>query len=112
MDNKTNKIINDILISIENIEKYIGDKKDFNLYESDYMLQDAVERNLITIGEAVNNLLKRNSEIEITNARRIVDTRNKLTHGYDEIENVQVWSIIIKHLPVLKIELEILLNRT
>lgn len=74
------------------------------------MLQDAVERNLITIGEAVNNLLKNHPEIEISNARRIVDIRNKLTHGYEEIENVQVWSIVIKHLPVLKIEISQLIK--
>ncbi len=110
MDNKDLKILHDILLAIENIEIYIGNKNDFGLYNSNYMLQDAVERNLITIGEALNQLLKKNPEIEISNARRIVDTRNKLTHGYDEIENVQVWSIIIKHLPVLKNEVNILLN--
>ncbi len=111
MDNKTNKILTDILIAIDNIEKYIGANKVFDVYDSNYMLQDAVERNLITMGEAVNNLLKKHPEIEITNARRIVDTRNKLTHGYDEIENVQVWNIIIKHLPVLKTEISHLIEK-
>jgi len=106
MDNKSNKILKDILICIENIDNYLGENKIFNEYDSNYLLQDAVERNLITIGEAVNLLLKRIPEIAITNARKIVDTRNKLTHGYDEIENVQIWSIVIKHLPVLKVEVE------
>ena len=110
MDNQTNKILTDILIAIDNINKYIGDNKVFDVYDSNYMLQDAVERNLITMGEAVNNLLKKRPEIEITNARRIVDTRNKLTHGYDEIENVQVWNIIIKHLPVLRTEISHLIE--
>ncbi len=110
MDNQTNKILTDILIAIDNINKYIGDNKVFDVYDSNYMLQDAVERNLITMGEAVNNLLKKHPEIEITNARRIVDTRNKLTHGYDEIENVQVWNIIIKHLPVLRTEISHLIE--
>jgi len=32
------------------------------------MLQDAVERNLEIIGEAVNQLLKLNPEIQISNA--------------------------------------------
>jgi uncharacterized protein with HEPN domain len=45
-------------------------------------------------------------EIAISDARKIVDTRNKLTHGYDEIENVQIWSIIIKYLPILKEDAE------
>lgn len=106
MDNNTNKILKDILICIENIENYLGENKIFSEYDTNYLLQDAVERNLITIGEAVNSLLRKNPDIAISNARRIVDTRNKLTHGYDEIENVQVWNIVIKHLPVLKQEAE------
>ncbi len=106
MDNKSNKILKDILICIENIDKYLGENKIFNEYDTNYLLQDAVERNLITIGEAVNQLLKRMPDIAISNARKIVDTRNKLTHGYDEIENVQVWSIVIKHLPILKEDVE------
>ena len=110
MDNLTNKILKDILICIDNIDNYLGDNKIYNDYETNFLLQDAVERNLITIGEAVNNLLKRNPELAISNSRRIVDTRNKLTHGYDEIENVQIWSIIIKHLPILKVEVENLIS--
>ena len=106
MDNKSNKLLKDILICIENIDSYLGENKIFNEYDTNYLLQDAVERNLITIGEAVNLLLKRMPEIAISNARKIVDTRNKLTHGYDEIENVQIWSILIKYLPVLKEEVE------
>ncbi len=72
------------------------------------MLQDAVERNLITIGEAMNALLKIDRNIKISNARRIVDARNKLTHGYDEIDNTQIWNIIINHIPFLKSEVELL----
>ena len=74
------------------------------------MLQDAVERNLITIGEAMNLLLKKEPEIPISNARRIVDTRNRLTHGYDEIEVTQIWNIVINHLPLLKNEVKKLLE--
>ena len=111
MDNNTNKILKDILICIENIENYLGDNKIFSEYDTNYLLQDAVERNLITIGEAMNSLLKKIPDIAISNARKVVDARNKLTHGYDEIENVQVWNIIIKHLPVLKQEAEELLNK-
>jgi uncharacterized protein with HEPN domain len=48
--------------------------------------------------------------IAITNARKIVGARNRLTHGYNDIENVQVWHIIIMQLPILKAEIEILLS--
>ena len=54
----------------------------------------------------MNQLLKLNPEIEITNSRRIVDARNKIIHGYDEIENVNIWAIIINHLPTLQSEIE------
>jgi uncharacterized protein with HEPN domain len=59
----------------------------------------------------MNSLLKLNSEIEITNSRRIVDARNKLTHGYDDIEIVQIWNIIVNHLPLLKLEVSNLISQ-
>jgi uncharacterized protein with HEPN domain len=110
MDNEIKKLLQDILICLENIENFIGTKKIFSEYNSNLMLQDAVERNLITIGEAMNSLLKKAPQISITNARRVVDVRNRLTHGYDEIENTQIWNIIINHLPLLKKETESLIN--
>ncbi len=63
MDNNTNKILKDILICIENIDNYLGENKIFIDYDTNYLLQDAVERNLITIGEAVNALLKKIPDI-------------------------------------------------
>lgn len=104
MDNSHKKLLKDILTCIESIENYIGKSKTFAEYETNLLIQDAVERNLITIGEAMKQLLALAPEITISNARRVVDARNKLTHGYDEIENVQVWSILINHLPILKTE--------
>lgn len=74
------------------------------------MLQHAVERNIEIIGEAVNNLLKIYPEINITNARRMVDARNKIIHGYDGIQPEQIWNIIINHLPSLQIEVQKLLG--
>lgn len=58
----------------------------------------------------MNALLKLAPNITISNARKIVDTRNKLTHGYDEIETLQIWNILIKYLPELRKEVEKLLN--
>jgi uncharacterized protein with HEPN domain len=58
--------------------------KVFETYDANFLLQDAVERNIITIGEAMKALLKLNPQIGITNSRKVVDARNKLTHGYDE----------------------------
>jgi uncharacterized protein with HEPN domain len=82
----------------------IGEPKLFDRFERNQMLQDAVERNLEIIGEAINQLLKINPSIPISNARRIVDARNKIIHGYDSLEPVNIWAIVINNLPVLKQE--------
>lgn len=112
MDKEIAKLLKDILMSIESIETYIGSKKIFTDYNDSLLLQDAVERNIITIGEVMNILLKKIPDIQITNARKVVNARNRLTHGYDDIDNSQVWNIVINHLPLLKAEVEKLLNET
>jgi len=110
MGNRVNKLLFDILTSIKNIDNYIGKKREYELYDNNPMLQDAVERNIEIIGEAMNKVLDISPDIAISNSRRIVDARNKIIHGYDEIENVQIWGIIINHLPKLKEEVEVLLD--
>lgn len=99
--NKKNKLLTDIINSIDNIKNYIGNEQKYEIYEQNPMLQDAVERNIEIIGEATSKLLKISPNIAISNSRRIVDARNKIIHGYDEIENTQIWAIIINHLPKL-----------
>jgi uncharacterized protein with HEPN domain len=110
MDNKEKKYLFDIQTCIQNIDNYIGEPKVFDRFENNQMLQDAVERNLEIIGEAINQLLKINPSIHISNARRIVDARNKIIHGYDSLEPVNIWAIIINHIPILKQEVIDLLN--
>lgn len=110
MDNKEKKYLFDIQTCINNIDSYIGEPKTFERFEQNQMLQDAVERNLEIIGEAINQLLKINPTIPISNARRIVDARNKIIHGYDSLESVNIWAIVINHLPILKVEIVDLLN--
>ncbi len=110
MDNREKKYLFDIQTCIDNIDSYIGEPKLFDTFEKNQMLQDAVERNLEIIGEAINQLLKINPSIPISNGRRIVDARNKIIHGYDSLEPVNIWAIVINHLPILKEEITDLLN--
>ncbi len=77
MQREGKKYLFDILTCIENIETFIGEPKMFANYEKQIMLQQAVERNFEIIGEAINNLLKLDHQIKITDARRMVDARNK-----------------------------------
>ncbi len=62
------------------------------------------------IGEAMNRALKIDPELDIENARQIVDARNWVIHGYDKVDDVVIWGIISKHLPKLKTEIENLLK--
>lgn len=66
--------------------------------------------NIAIIGEATNRVLKLREDISITNARKIVNTRNYVIHGYDSLRNEILWAIVIKDLPLLKSEIEALLS--
>jgi uncharacterized protein with HEPN domain len=69
-----------------------------------------VERNIEIIGEAMNRVLKQDNTIVISNSRQIVDTRNRIIHGYDSVSDEMIWSIVISHLPLLQKEIEQLLS--
>ncbi len=99
----------DIKTSIEEIESYFPKGKVFQQYHEDLKTKRAVERNIEIIGEAMSRILKVAPEIKISNSRKIVDARNKIIHGYDEISDDVIWGIIVNNLPILKSEVENLL---
>ena len=83
----------------------------FEIYQNDLKTKRAVERNIEIIGEAMSRIRKENSKIEISNSRKIVDVRNRIIHGYDSVSDDVIWGIVIRNLPVLQKEVEILLNK-
>lgn len=112
MDNEIKTWLFDINSAISEIDRFFENgKKVFEEYKQDIKTKRAVERNIEIIGEAVKRILDKNSKIELTNARKIVDARNRIIHGYDTISDDVIWGIIIKHLPKLKIEVEELMNK-
>jgi uncharacterized protein with HEPN domain len=54
--------------------------------------------------------LTKDPEINISNSRKIVDTRNRIIHGYDSVSDEIIWGIVIKHLPLLQIEVQSLIG--
>lgn len=84
----------------------MGDKRDFIEYQNNKLLRRAIEREIEIIGEAMNRALIEDPDLETENARKIVDTRNWVIHGYDKVDDVIIWGIISKHLPKLKEEIE------
>ena len=99
----------DINRALIEIETFLKDVPDFSTYQKDIKTKRAVERNLEIIGEAMNRINKQNSEIEFQNSRKIIDTRNRIIHGYDTVSDQVLWGIITNHLPLLKREIEALL---
>ena len=104
------KYLFDIQTSIDSINEYLGDNRDFNEYLNNKLLRRGIERELEIIGEAANRLLKIDSTIKIDNVRKIVDLRNWVIHGYDKIDDVIIWGIISKQLPLLKNQVDALLK--
>ena len=111
MDRKIKKYLYDILIAIEEIEQFVQERsRRYDVFCEDLCFRRAVQMNIAIIGEAVNRILKENSDIEISNARQIVNTRNYVIHGYDSLRLEMLWAIVIKDLPILKQEVKILIE--
>jgi uncharacterized protein with HEPN domain len=106
MKREIKKYLYDIKASVDSINEYLGEKRNFFEYQNNKLLRRGIERELEIIGEAMNRVLRLNPKIEIENARKIVDTRNWVIHGYDKVDDVVIWGIISKHLPKLKEEIE------
>ena len=79
---------------------------DLDAYTGDRLVRSSVEREFIIIGEALAALRRRAEDIfaRITQARRIVDFRNQLTHEYPTVDDGIVWAIIDHDVPVLRRE--------
>ncbi len=103
---KIKKYLFDIQIAIQSIDEYLGETRDFFLYQQDKKLRRAVERELEIIGEAINRILQINPDFALEDARKIVDLRNWVIHGYDKVDDVIIWGIINNHLPLLRNQID------
>ena len=113
MDNDIKTWLFDILRSIEEIECYFENRpKRFDDYLKDVKTRRAVERDIEIIGEATNRILKKDNDFKLENAKKIIGTRNRIIHGYDNVSDDLIWSIVINHLPKLKVEITAILDRT
>ncbi|KAA6440609.1 DUF86 domain-containing protein [Dyadobacter flavalbus] len=111
MDNEIKTWLYDMLNAITEIESFFADRPMlFASYQADLRTKRAVERNIEIIGEAMNRIIKKDNSVQITNSRKLVDVRNRIIHGYDSVSDEVIWGIIVKHLPVLQIEIEELIK--
>jgi len=111
MDNEIKSRLYDILEAVKEIDSFFEEgQKIFKNFRNDIKTKRAIERNLEIIGEAMKKILEKDIDFQLTNARKIVDTRNRIIHGYDTISDDVIWGIIINHLPKLKQEVSELIK--
>jgi uncharacterized protein with HEPN domain len=102
--------LRDILAAGEDIQAFIAGLS-LGDYLQSRMIRSAVERQLITVGEALTVALRRDPSLRdrITQAREIIAFRNMVVHGYSRIDNNHVWGTIRNKLPLLLSEVRALL---
>ncbi|MDE5989458.1 MAG: DUF86 domain-containing protein [Duncaniella sp.] len=97
----------DVKRAIEEVESYfVGYQMRYDVFEKDYLRRSAVERKAEIMDEAINRILKIQPDFPLPNARAIVDTRNRIIHGYDSVKPEFLWSLVMRHIPALKKDVE------
>src|SRR3990172_7468066 len=93
--------IQDILEAIAKIQRCVSDM-DFDTFENDEEIMDAVVHNLTVIGEAANHIPDdiTSSHTEIP-WRQMIDLRNFSVHAYWNLRPSVIWDTIQNDLPPL-----------
>ena len=86
---------------------------DLSTYRNTRALRSAVEREFITIGEAVSVLGRVAPDVfrGISHARMIVDFRNLLAHDYAAVDDETVFALAVSDVPELRRECVAFLER-
>jgi uncharacterized protein with HEPN domain len=95
----------DMLASAQLIIEYVRGKSRAD-YDRDSLLRDGVERRLAIIGEAATRVSTacKDSLAHIA-WRKIIASRNIISHAYDEVDSDIVWRIAQEHIPELVTQL-------
>jgi uncharacterized protein with HEPN domain len=110
-EDRVYKWLLDVQSAILEIEEFLPkNPKNYKILQRKTILKRALERNIEIIGEAITRILVIDPEICITNARRIISTRNFIIHEYEKVSDEVIWSIALSHIPLLKIEIEELIE--
>lgn len=111
MNLRFRKYCTDILSSIDAIAIHLAQAPDLGAYRNNITVRRAVERELEIIGEAMNQLLTEFPETVITDSRRVIGLRNRIIHGYADVDDTLVWSIVHVNVPKLSEEVALLMEQ-
>ncbi len=103
--------LTDIEQAIQEINEFLPVERNYITFQNDLKTRKAIERNIEIIGEAMDRILKTDPNFQITDSRKIVDTRNRIIHGYDSVSADVIWLIVNRYLPILENEVKELLNK-
>jgi len=102
----------DIKESINKIINYTKDIHNFEQFEDNLLVIDAVLMNIVTIGESVARLSKdfrkRNDKIEWA---KIKGLRNIIAHDYFGIDIEEIWQIVKYKIPELNLLIDEILKK-
>lgn len=82
--------------------KLVTAGKTLDDYLSDFALRAIVERQFITLGEALSQLRKASPAVaeQVREHLGIISFRNVLVHGYSRIDHARTWDIVQTKLPM------------
>jgi uncharacterized protein with HEPN domain len=105
------KLLEDMRQAAEHVLAFAAGRAAREL-ETSALLRSAVERQFEIVGEALNRLVKIDRALaeRIPDHRLIISFRNRLVHGYNEIDYAVVWDAIHTSLPGLLAEVNALLD--
>jgi uncharacterized protein with HEPN domain len=99
-DKKVLSALQDIYDASSKIIKYTEGLISKEFFDN-ALVRDAVERNLMIIGEATVRLRQLGYETLIPDADEIIGFRNHLVHGYDKLDYGMLWHAIKVDVPIL-----------
>lgn len=111
--NRVPNYLEHILQAIERINRYVEAEGETGFLH-DEKTQDAVIRNIEIIGEAARNVERADPSFAAAHAeipwQVIYAMRNRVSHGYFEVDLDIVWRTIQFDLPALAEQVRVLLN--
>lgn len=104
------KYLFDINAAIDRMYIHMNGIETIKDYTRSVTVKSAVEREFEIIGEAVKCLLNVTPDIQITATQKIIAMRNRIIHGYDNIDDNLILQVFQDNIPTLKTEVKTLLE--
>lgn len=107
MNKEVNKRLRDALAACYAIQSFIAGQT-LSSYVTNLMVRSAVERQFEIVGEALHRAEITDETVVdvVPDLRRIVGLRNRIIHGYDQVDHGIVWAIVSDDLLELMAHLE------